>query len=338
MKWLLALDLGTDSLGWWAYKLKKEENQWAVDSSLDGGVRLFPDSREPASPGRVGDSLAVNRRVARGMRRNREARHWRLNSLVEFLIARDLLPEEKSDRDKLFQTPSKKSGINLDSTNPYFLRAQAVEEPLCRHLLGRALAHLAKRRGFKSNRKDNSGEDKEAEKEASEIKAKINRLDTQLAGQTLGQYLWTQYQQEKDKATNGPLDQRPQPIRFRGSNEFFANRQMYADEFDRIRATQALHLDLSDEDWDQIRSYVLDQRPLRPVERGVYQLLFFHNEPRHWADTPVAHSYRIYQELNNLKIIDHNQREYPLSDEQRQAILEKLDVNKEVGQSHFRIH
>ena len=331
MKWLLALDLGTDSLGWWAYKLKDGK----VDSSLDGGVRLFPDSREPTSPGRVGDSLAVNRRVARGMRRNREARHWRLNNLVEFLIARDLLPDAKAERDQLFQTPSKKSGINPDSTNPYFLRAQAVEEPLAaRHLLGRVLVHLAKRRGFKSNRKDNSGADKEAEKEAGKIKDGINRLNTQLASQTLGQYLWAQYQQEKDKATNGPLDQRPQPIRFRDGNEFFANRQMYADEFDCIRAIQAPHLDLSDTDWDQIRSYVLDQRPLRPVERGVCQ--FFHNEPRHWADTPVAHSYRIYQELNNLKIIDHNQREYPLSDEQRQAILEKLDVNKEVSFTSLR--
>ena len=328
MKWLLALDLGTDSLGWWAYKLKKDGE---VDSSLDGGVRLFPDSREPTSPGRVGDSLAVNRRGARGMRRNREARHWRLNNLIALLIARDLLPQEKSDRNKLFQTPSQKSGIAPDSTNPYFLRMQAVEEPLAnRHLLGRALAHLAKRRGFKSNRKDNSGEDKEAEKETGEIKSKINHLNRQLAGQKLGQYLWAQYQQEKDKATNGSLDERPQPIRFRGSNEFFANRQMYADEFDRIRATQAPHLDLSDEDWEQIRSYVLDQRPLRPVERGVCQFLFSDNEPRHWADTPVAHSFRIYQELNNLKVIDLNQREYPLSDGQRQAILEKLNTQKEV--------
>ena len=332
MKWLLALDMGTESLGWWAYKLKKEGNQWVVDSSHDGGVRLFPDSREPTSPGRVGDSLAVNRRIARGMRRNREARHWRLNNLVKLLIARDLLPEEKIERDKLFQTPSKKSDTTPDSTNPYFLRAQAVEKPLAnRHLLGRALVQLAKRRGFKSNRKDNSGEDKEAEKEAGKIKDKINRLDEQLAGQTLGQYLWAQYQQEKDKATNGPLDQRPQPIRFKDGNELFANRQMYADEFDRIRATQAPRLDLSDEDWDQIRSYVLDQRPLRPVERGVCQ--FFHNEPRHWADTPVAHSFRIYQELNNLKVI---QRGYPLTDEQRQAILGKLGINKEVSFASLR--
>ena len=330
MKWLLALDLGTNSLGWWAYRLKKEGHQWVVDSSLDGGVRLFDNSRNDK-----GDSYAVNRRVARGMRRNREARHWRQKNLVELLIDRDLLPEAKIERDKLFQTPSKKSDTTPDSTNPYFLRAQAVEKPLSnRHLLGRALVQLAKRRGFKSNRKDNSGEDKEAEKEAGKIKDKINRLDEQLAGQTLGQYLWAQHQQEKDKATNGSLDQRPQPIRFKDSNELFANRQMYADEFDRIQTTQAPHLDLSDEDWEKIRSYVLDQRPLRPVERGVCQ--FFHNEPRHWADTPVAHSFRIYQELNNLKVIDHDQREYPLTDEQRQAILGKLNTQKEATFASLR--
>ncbi len=328
MKWLLALDMGTNSLGWWAYELKKDGT---VDSSLDGGVRLFPDSREPAKQGRVGDSLAVNRRTARGLRRNREAKHWRLDKLVDFLIDHDLLPGAQTERDQLFQTPSQKSALAPDSTNPYFLRAEAVEKPLAnRHLLGRALVHLAKRRGFKSNRKDNSGEDKKAEKEAGKIKGGIGRLETQLAlaNQTLGQYLWTQYQQEKNKATNGPLDKRPQPIRFKDGNEFFANRAMYADEFDRIRATQAPHLGLSNADWEEIRFYLLDQRPLRPVERGFCQ---FFDEYRHWTDTPVAHSYRIYQELNNLNVIDHNQNRHPLTEEQRQAILEKLESSKEVS-------
>ena len=328
MKWLLALDMGTNSLGWWAYKLKKDGT---VDSSLDGGVRLFPDSREPAKPGRVGDSLAVNRRVERGLRRNRAAKHWRLEKLVNFLIDHDLLPGAKTERDQLFQTPSKKSALAPDSTNPYFLRAEAVEKPLDRYLLGRALVHLAKRRGFKSNRKDNSGEDKKAEKEAGEIKAGISVLKTQLEdqNQTLGQYLWTQYQQEKNRATNGPLDGRPRPIRFKDGNKFFADRAMYADEFDRIRARQAPHLDLSDPDWEEIRFYLLDQRPLRPVERGFCQ--FFHDKPRHWTDTPVAHSYRIYQDLNNLNVIDHNQNRHPLTNEQRQAILEKLESSKEVS-------
>ena len=82
MKWMLALDVGTNSLGWWAYEVtSKNKNGWTISSSIDGGVRLFPDGREPSSRGRVGDSLAVNRRTARGMRRNKEHRQVRIRKL-----------------------------------------------------------------------------------------------------------------------------------------------------------------------------------------------------------------------------------------------------------------
>lgn len=124
MRWLLGLDVGTNSIGWWAYEITKNNK---VTRSIDGGVRLFPDGREPSSRGRVGDSLAVSRRMARGMRRNREHRQLRMSKLTEALIGAGLLPENDNERKALFQTPSKTNGDPL-AWDPYRLRAKAAKE------------------------------------------------------------------------------------------------------------------------------------------------------------------------------------------------------------------
>lgn len=71
MAWRLALDMGTNSLGWTAFDLA---DSGKVIRLKDAGVRIFSDGREPSANGRVGESLAVERRLARGARRNRDRR------------------------------------------------------------------------------------------------------------------------------------------------------------------------------------------------------------------------------------------------------------------------
>lgn len=55
MKWRLGLDLGTNSLGWWAFNLSRENDtehdSMSVAGSLGGGVLIFPDGREPSKYG-----------------------------------------------------------------------------------------------------------------------------------------------------------------------------------------------------------------------------------------------------------------------------------------------
>ena len=73
MNWRLGLDIGTNSIGWWAFKIKRgQSGSWSTTHASGGGVLIFPDGREPAARGRVGDSLAVARRMDRGIRRNRD--------------------------------------------------------------------------------------------------------------------------------------------------------------------------------------------------------------------------------------------------------------------------
>jgi len=321
MHWRLGVDLGTNSLGWWAFRVTRdgtgEKARWRLIESLDGGVYIFPDAREPSKNGRVGDSNAVQRRMARGMRRNRDHGKNRIRHFVRDLTALGLLPEDAGERKKLFQTPSKTTP-ETDAYNPYKLRAEALSRPLSSHELGRALMHLGLRRGFKSNRK------KASDNDGGNLKDRIEALKSQLGNRTLGQYLWDAYQDEQKREHDGAFRQ---GIRFRAENEFYPDRTTYAAEFAAIRDHQAPHHTLSDEDWDRLRErYVLFQWPLKPVERG--RCAFYTDQPRHWKDTPTAHDFRLYQELNSLQWIDANYETHALEAEQRAGVLQKLMSQK----------
>ncbi len=301
MLWRLALDMGTNSLGWAAFALGSAGE---VESLMESGVRIFSDGREPSSKDRVGESLAVERRLARGARRNRDRRQKRKHQLIKRLIHLGLMPANIAER---------KSLENLD---PYELRAAAVEYPLSAHKLGRTLFHIGQRRGFLSNRKSD-GDDEESGK----IKPKISELRTKLGGQTLGQWL-------NDRLKSG------KSIRFRGEDgDLYADRAMYKQEFDAIRAIQEAHHSLSPTDWNDLRNGnksqgfdgIFFQRKLKPVERGRCE--FFIEEYRAHKDLPIAHEFRILQEVGNLQYYD-GQEKYHLSDEQRTILIDHLNTQK----------
>ena len=315
MPWRLGIDLGTNSLGWWAFAVEKEGSRWRVSDSLDGGVYIFSDGREPAKNGRVGDSNAVERRNARSMRRNRDRHKTRLHAFMHELVELGLMPKSPDERDKLFQT---RKGEDSDRSNPYRLRAEAVEQPLAPYELGRALFHLGLRRGFKSNRLEQTDDD------GGKLKKRIDELNSALNGKTLGQFQWACLQAERERQDSG---EKPAGIRFRGEGEFYPDRTMYATEFDKIRKKQESHYSLKSDDWERLRDrYVLFQWPLKPVERGSCE--FFVREQRHWRDTPIGHDFRIYQELNMLRWVDADYQEHCLSEEQRSAVLQLLLTRK----------
>jgi len=308
MAWRLALDMGTNSLGWAAFKLTRSGG---VEQLLDAGVRIFPDGREPAAKGRVGDSLAVERRLARGMRRNRDRRNERKQKLLKRLKDLKLLPQSAEENE------------NLIAMDPYALRAKAVDDVLEPYELGRVLMHLSQRRGFKSNRKSDDDE------ESGTIKPKIKELEKALGDQTLGQWM-------HQRILSG------QSIRFRGEDgDFYADRDMYLHEFDAIRAKQQPHRNLTDDNWDDLRNGnrnqafdgIFYQRPLKPVERGRCQ--FFINEFRAHKDLPIAQEFRILQEVANLYYYDGPEK-YSLNDPQRQKLLETLERQKTLSFNAMR--
>jgi len=297
MRYRLGLDLGTNSIGWTVLEIVNDDKNLDRFKFIDMGVRIFSDGREPAKGGRVGDSLAVSRRVARGMRRNRDHGKNRMAYMMSNLVHLGLMPSDRKERKK------------LENLNPYQLRAEAVERPLKSYELGRALFHLGLRRGFKSNRKESTKEN-----DHSVRKQQINELKIALGDQTLGQFQWNRLQQGLS-------------VRFRENSEWFPDRSMYADEFDAIHKFQFHHHSLADEDWKRLRdNSVLFQHPLRPVERGSCTL--YPEYPRAHRDTPIAQWFRVYQDISHLRWIDVKQNDHPLDKEQRDAIIEKLLTQK----------
>ncbi len=293
MKWRLSYDLGTNSIGWCA--LKTQEGSDEAIEILDMGVRIFPDGREPAAEGRVGDPLNMARRDARGMRRQRYRTQKRLREVAQILEEFKLIPAKREDR-KVFH-----------SINPYEARAMAAHQQCDDFTLGRALLNLAQHRGFKSNRKE------EKDKESSMRLKQIAELRQKLGTQTLGQYLWDKYQNEPKKGT---------AIRFRGDDDLFPDRSMVLAEFQQIKQSQqGAH---GHDFWGRIEDSLFFQRPLKAQERGLCTHLWQQGEPRAHSGLPSAEHYRIWTEVNNLKWIDEAQNFHDLSEKQRHAIAEKL--------------
>ena len=270
-KYRLGLDMGTNSIGWAAIEL--DENG-APSGILDMGVRIFPDGRNPRDEA----SNAVQRRVARGQRRRRDRYIKRRKDLINALVEYGLMPKGKDER--------KRIADDAEHFDPYDLRARALDLPLKPFELGRALFHLDQRRGFKSNRKLDSGNEDEAKKTRADI-SELGRRIEESGARTLGEYLARR--RKKGKA-----------VRARPDRGLYPDRAMYEREFDKIREAQKPHQNLTDEQWDNLCQIIFFQRPLKPVDPG--WCLFEDGEPRAPRALPIFQEFRMLQEVNNLKI------------------------------------
>ncbi len=325
MAWRLGLDIGTNSIGWAVLELEEEQKEdrsflrFVPCSLVDMGVRVYADGREPAGTHqktglpRIGESRAVTRRVDRGMRRNRDRRQKRIRYFVQLLIAYGLLPEDQAVRNAVFKK------------DPYQARSKAAGEPVDAHILGRALAHICKRRGFLSNKKTD-GEDKEVKG----LKEQMSMLEAHLQEKrlTLGQYFYNRIQ-------------RGEHIRFRGNvtekiqgeeKAMYPKRKMYMDEFDSIRKMQSAEGLITDAQWDRLYEAFTYQRPLLPKKPGVCS---FENKNHGLKDQkrasralPISHTFRIVQEVNNLKIVEDTTRD--LTQKEREILYEALENKKSI--------
>lgn len=152
MRYRLALDLGSTSLGWAMIRLNADNAPCAV---IKAGVRIFSDGRNPKD----GSSLAVTRRDARAVRRRRDRLLKRKARMMQTLIAHGFFPKLEAERKA------------LETLNPYTLRAKGLDAALTPTEFGRALFHINQRRGFKSNRKTDKKDN-----DSGALKTAINKL------------------------------------------------------------------------------------------------------------------------------------------------------------------
>lgn len=313
-KYRLGIDMGATSLGWCMLEL--DENS-KPNNVINMGVRIFPDGRDAKKK----EPLSVARRVFRGQRRNHDRFLQRRTQLISYLITIGFLPQNKTERDQIFLI------------DPYYLRSKALNDPLSPGEFSRAIIHLAKRRGFKSNRKIMSDK-------TTAYTTAINNLEHDLKetnSRTLGEYLW-QKQQEL------PLNQHhlKKPIKFRYEinteepNPIFPLREMVEHEFDTLWNKQAALNSIYKEEYKaQIRKIIFDQRPLQPQPKGKCQLL------PEYKRAPKAHplfqEFRILQDLNSLSAINvFDNSPIELSDEQYRVVYNILSTSKEASFTKLR--
>lgn len=308
IKYRVGIDLGANSLGWCAYRLDDNNEPIGI---LRMGVRIFSDGRDPKSLA----SLAQDRRLARQMRRRRDRVLKRRRRLLAGLVRFGLMPATESERHA------------LQTLDPFELRSHGLDKQLTPFELGRALYHLARKRGFRSSRKDRGNT--EIEKETGKVKDAIARLRsrvTEAGCRTVGEYLARQHAERL-------------PVRARRSNDgqyvLYLQRDMVAEEFDALWNAQARYHPalLTNSAHDYLLDTMLFQRKLRPVQPGRCQ--FEPDEPRAPLCSPIQQRFRILQELNNLRIIaDGSQR--ALSSEERNTLASYLSHNSKCTFPHAR--
>lgn len=305
MRYRLALDLGTNSIGWALVELDAQEPPQPF-RLIRLGSRIFSDGRNPKD----GSSLAVERRGPRQMRRRRDRYLKRRDRFMQALIDCGLMPKDEAERKALV------------TENPYLLRQRGLDHALSLAEFGRALFHLNQRRGFKSNRKT----DRSAGKESGKIKEAIAAFREAMGdARTVGEALARRH-----------LDGKSVRARLVGKGkeehyELYIDRDWIAKEFDALWESQRrFHSSqLTETAQERIKGILLHQRPLRPVLPG--KCFLEPDERRAPAALPSAQLFRLYQEVNHLRIetlVDRKER--PLKRNERDELLRALATKAEV--------
>lgn len=299
MQYRLGLDLGTTSIGWCLIRLNKNNDPIAI---IRMGSRIFSDGRNPKD----GSSLAVTRREARQARRRRDRLIKRKERMHAALIRLGFFPEDEKERKKLLKI------------NPYTLRKRGLYESLSGPEFARALFHINQRRGFLSNRKTDAKDNEGGalKKAIKDLRKKFESDDCK----TLGE--WLANRNERGESVRARLRGKTQKDK---AYDFYADRAMVEHEFDLLWEKQSSYNPVlySDTSRDELKDILLFQRPLKPVIPGRCTLI--PDEERAPLASPNTQRFRIYQELNNLRILTSDIKEQPLSIDHRNKIASLLE-------------
>ncbi|WP_374651609.1 type II CRISPR RNA-guided endonuclease Cas9 [Dongia sp.] len=313
----LGIDVGSNSLGWFVVWLNAKGEAIGLGP---GGVRIYPDGRDPKSK----ESNAADRRLARGMRRRRDRYLKRRTRLMALLVEHGLMPLSKEERKA------------LELLDPYELRARALDQALPAHHVGRALFHLNQRRGFLSNRKT---EKKKKDNEKGAIKLGADNLNAAMAtsgARSLGEFLYGRHRERLG------VRARSRPVGTKVEYEFYPTRQMLLDEFGAIWHAQAKHHPVMTETARAaIAHQIFFQRELKQPPVGKCSL-----DPAQsandadgfrcsWAH-PLAQRFRIWQEVRNLAITETGKAARKLSKEEGDKIALALFQNGKVSFDKMR--
>jgi CRISPR-associated endonuclease Csn1 len=294
----LGIDIGIASIGFAGVDLANKKIKFC-------GAHLFEAAENPKD----GASLAAPRREKRGMRRVIERRAARKKSIRALLAKHGLQHIEAIDA----SISTAKTGKGRPPVNPWDLRKEALERKLKEVELARVLFHIAKRRGFQSNRKDaepNDTEGKKALNGAKELQEAMVRTNAL----TVGAYLAT-----LPKKRNGD-----------GSYERFVTRDLLREEVRKIfdcqrrlgngKATKDLEMA-----YNEIAFF---QRPLQSSEHLVGLCALIEGEKRAPKFSYTAELFILWSKLNNARVKTVNGDERPMTQDEKNRLADLAHKNK----------
>jgi len=288
---ILGLDLGVTSVGWALLEATDSysEPRYLIKGT---GVRIFPATTE----GTKNEPKNRKRRDSRGSRRMLHRKSQRRRQFRALLTSNQLLPVQGDNIESLFQ----KLG------DPYELRQMGATEKLDLYEIGRALSHLIKRRGFKSNRKSGKSSDD------SVVYGSINSIREEMRNSeylTLGSFL-------ADKAKK------------RGR---YTAREMVEQEFDQLWHSQAAHYPeiLTPHLYSELSRTAFYQRPISSQRGLIGKCTFEAGKKRCDMARQDAQRIRFWQDVNNLKLQDRNTLEWrTLTHDERKKLAAALESPK----------
>jgi len=159
---ILGLDLGTNSIGWAI--VEKENDDFSL---IDKGVRIFSEGVK--SEKGVESSRAAERTGFRSARKIKFRRKLRKFETLKVLAENKMCPLSIQDVEQWRKSGFKDYPLNDEflrwlrtdddkNINPYFFRDKVSRSKANLYEIGRAFYHIAQRRGFLSNRLDQSAE------------------------------------------------------------------------------------------------------------------------------------------------------------------------------------
>lgn len=315
---ILAFDLGSSSIG---YSLRDTDNNGEniIDQLVLYGSIIF-------SPGMAdnGVSRAAERTSHRSSRHLYRVRRYRIWETLATLIEFGCCPLSKEDLDKWRtydknKRPTRQYPVDAVEfekwirMNPYELREKLATNQLDftkeenRFMLGRALYHIAQRRGFRSSKGETL---KEQEKDINENPAEEIRIDSDLlkkSEEKMSKKL-VAYMEEHSLPTVGKAFAKLIKDKNKGrvrASEYQAVRSQYRDEIEYIFNFQK-GLDANGEFFRRIYSTGNDgtifyQNPIRSQKGQVGKCTLEPAKPRCPISHPEYEKYRAFSFINNIK-------------------------------------
>lgn len=297
----LGLDLGTNSIGWGIVDESAPENR-----IKKCGVYIFPEGVKIEKG--IESSKAAERTKFRLARRLKFRRKLRKYETLKVLIANDMCPLSKNEleswrKNKIYPTnPAFIEWYRTDEKNkwePYFLRKKCVEEKATKLEIGRAMYHLAQRRGFLSNRKEITKNDN------GKVNTQIDEITKAKGDKTLGQYFYE-------------LKQNNEKVR----TKYTSRKIHYEEEFNKICEVQNIPDSLKKD----LYKAIFFQRKLKSQKFLIGKCTFEPNKRRCSVSHFEFEEFRMWSFINNIKIaknIDENDKQdlVFLSNKEKESII-----------------